>query len=112
MTPEEQQEIIETGIKVYGKTLQLIIAMEELTELSQEVCKMIRMLETQPEGYDSYLAAERLLGVVDELADASVAIMIVKTVTQTIYDDMDIDFRIHKRIDQKLHRLMDRLEIN
>lgn len=113
MTPEEEQQIIREATKVYGPTLQLVVATEELSELSQEICKFIRTIETADEcgSIDGYAAAERVVGIVDELADATIAIATVKMIAQDLFDDVDIEYRVLKKMEQKLIRLKERIEV-
>jgi NTP pyrophosphatase (non-canonical NTP hydrolase) len=39
---ESEQKILEKAIKTYGSNLQVIVAIEELSELQKELCKYLR----------------------------------------------------------------------
>lgn len=82
--------ILQDAIDTYGTDNQLMVAVEELSELQKEICKAFRgMLNEQ--------------SLIEEIADAEIMIEQV----MMIYDIKDEDIKTEKKL--KLKRLKERL---
>lgn len=86
-----QTEICTEAVEKYGQTLQLVVAIEEMAELTKELCKSIR---TSIEN--------RIAGVTEETADVEIMLEQLKIIygNRAEVDDMR---------DQKLQRLQRRI---
>lgn len=84
-------EICNEAVEKYGHTLQLVVAIEEMAELTKELCKSIR---TSIEN--------RIAGVTEETADVEIMLEQLKIIygNRAEVDDMR---------DQKLQRLQRRI---
>lgn len=84
-------EICTEAVEKYGQTLQLVVAIEEMAELTKELCKSIR---TSIEN--------RIAGVTEETADVEIVLEQLKIIygNRAEVDDMR---------DQKLQRLQRRI---
>jgi len=84
-------EICTEAVEKYGQTLQLVVAIEEMAELTKELCKSIR---TSIEN--------RIAGVTEETADVEIMLEQLKIIygNRAEVDDMR---------DQKLQRLQRRI---
>lgn len=89
--PESTQtEIIGRAIQVYGEDYQLSVAVEELSELTKEICKHKRGLTSK-------------LNIAEEIADVEIVLQELKM----IFDNHDL-VEVYKR--KKIKRLADRLQ--
>ena len=88
---ENCTEICIEAVEKYGHTLQLVVAIEEMAELTKELCKSIR---TSIEN--------RIAGVTEETADVEIMLEQLKIIygNRVEVDDMR---------DQKLQRLQRRI---
>lgn len=86
----KRRDVLEKAIKFYGKDKQMIVAIEELSELQKEICKWQRGIGN----YDH---------VVEEVADVIVMIEYLKLIFEIN------DKELEKAIDYKLKRLDDNI---
>ena len=71
------KEIVSRSLNTYGSGMQLVVCMEELSELTQAISKEIR-------GKDSRN------NVIEEMADVLICIEIIKQVFEITDEDIDI----------------------
>ena len=84
-------ETIEKAIAVYGKDMQLNVAVEELSELIKEICKYKR-------------GADNLENIVEEIADCYIMI-------EQLISMLDINYsQVYSQMRLKIKRLEDRLK--
>lgn len=88
--------IIERAIECYGQTTQTIVAIEELSELQKELCKVLRSIRTG-EGYGKSR-------MVEEVADVTIMLWQVEEMYKLDREE------INGVINYKLERLKKRLE--
>lgn len=69
MTQEREAAILEGAINTWGNTLQITVAIEELSELQKALCKYLRCLTTDGEGEKLYLTEA---AIKEEIADVSI----------------------------------------
>lgn len=67
MTQEREAKILEGAIKTWGETAQIVVAIEELSELTKALSKWLRYYHTDNGYYDQILADIR-----EEMADAGI----------------------------------------
>ena len=84
-------EICTEAVEKYGQTLQLVVAIEEMAELTKELCKSIR---TSIEN--------RIAGVTEETADVEIMLEQLKIIYGNRAEVDDVR-------DQKLQRLQRRI---
>ena len=89
MIYEERRAVYEDAIHAYGVQLQLIIVLEEMSELQKEICKNFR-------GNDNRLA------IAEECADLTIMLEQLRLIFG-INDDVNI------QMDLKVRRLAERL---
>ena len=82
---------LEKAINVYGKDMQLTVAVEELSELIKEICKHKR-------------GADNREAIIEELADCYIMLQQIRI----IFDVKEQELHTARSI--KIVRLMDRLE--
>lgn len=87
----EPQEIIQNAIRLFGEKNQLIVAIEELSELQKSLCKRLRGDE------------ENLEQIAEEVADVQIMLEQIVPLLR-IGADVEV-FR-----EYKLHRLQNRIE--
>lgn len=83
--------ILEKAIEVYGKDMQLNVAIEEFSELIKEICKHKRGEDNR----DS---------IIEEMADCHIMLMQLEIIFGICFDD------INPTMMEKLYRLEKRLE--
>lgn len=83
------REVLQEAIDLYGTEVQLIIALEEMSELQKEICKWFRG-KRDPEA------------IADELADVEIMLEQVKMI-------FDIESKVYDHKEQKVKRLWNRL---
>ena len=88
---KSEQDTFEAAISTYGKEQQLIVAIEELSELQKEICKVLRKNIGRPRSK-----------VHEEIADVEIMLEQVKIIFQ-IDDDVEM-WRLDKVV-----RLRERL---
>lgn len=86
----EQKDIISNAITLFGEQSQIIVAIEELSELQKELCKRLR---------GNYSNSEQ---IAEEVAD-------VKIMLSQIVQLFEIDEEVDIFTDFKLHRLAKRI---
>lgn len=69
MTQEREAAILEGAINKWGNTLQITVAIEELSELQKALCKYQRWATTTKDGEGR---AEVVASIKDEIADVSI----------------------------------------
>lgn len=89
---EERQKIYSKAIEVWGRDLQMVVAVEELSECQKEICKMIR-------------GNENTLHLAEEIADAAVML-------EQITLMFDIRQEVCSYMDAKIKRLAERVNHN
>lgn len=90
-------DIVRKAIAKYGDTMQLTVAIEELSELQKELCKAIRVYNT--EDVNNYVD-----NIIEEIADVEIMLSQLKVIF-AIRDE-----EIERVKDFKLTRLEARLE--
>lgn len=90
-------DIIRRAISTYGDTMQLTVAIEELSELQKELCKAIRVYNT--EDVNNYVD-----NIIEEIADVEIMLSQLKVIF-AIRDE-----EIERVKDFKLTRLEARIE--
>ena len=83
---------LEKAIKVYGKDMQLTVATEEFSELTKEFCKHKR-------------GRDNRANIIEEMADCYIMMMQVELIFEIT------DEEIESKIEEKLNRLEQRLEL-
>lgn len=89
----DQPDIIKKAIDHYGSDAQLLMAVEEMSELTQALCKDFREIDGAREN------------IVEEMADVYIMLAQLEIIFSARND-------MHKIIDQKLERLANRMETN
>lgn len=92
-------DIVRKAISTYGDTIQLTVAIEELSELQKELCKAIRVYNT--EDVNNYVD-----NIIEEIADVEIMLVQLKVIFAIRNEEIE---RIK---DFKLSRLEARLEDN
>ena len=86
-----RDEILKKALQHYGANLQLIVAIEEMSELTKELCKVSR-------------GEENIAHIAEEIADVRIML-----------DQMEILFDCRKQLElmesEKLKRLLERMKI-
>ena len=86
---EERKEIYEKALRTWGTQAQIMMAIEEMSELTKELCKHFR---GRPNGEE----------IVDELADVTIMVeqlRLIFGVNDAVCDQMDVKMlRLKKRI--------------
>lgn len=97
MTTKETLKIIENAVKTYGPIIQMVVAIEELSELQKELAKCIRNgdLERQTLAMNPALA--------EEMADVEIMLM-------QLYYMAGNEKTVDEIAESKLKRLAKRLE--
>lgn len=90
MTYEERRPVYEAAIAHYGKNCQILMAVEEMAELTKELAKAFR-----PSG----TTVEKL---VDEIADVTIMMEQLRII-------FDVNDDVQERIGFKVHRLAQRI---
>lgn len=96
LSNQERQKYYQQFLKVWGEKSQLIMALEEMSELSKEICKYLRY-QDNPEKL-----AEVKQNIFEECADVANMIDQIKFIFG--------EAKIEQIRDQKLHRCLKRLE--
>lgn len=87
---EHRLEVYDILLKRYGAQLQSVVAIEELSECQKEICKFLR-----GKGDIDHLA--------EEVADATIMLEQIKHI-------YNLDKKVSQYIDEKVQRMVDRLE--
>ena len=86
MNKKERKIIYEEAIKKFGTDIQFIIAIEEMSELTKELTKMIR-------GYD------RGNGLVEEIGDVRIMLEIIEIILNCENEVIEsIDFKLNNPV--------------
>lgn len=67
MTREREAAILEGALRTWGTQMQMVVAIEELSELAKAITKYLRYCETKQGSYDEIVANVR-----EEMADVGV----------------------------------------
>jgi enoyl reductase-like protein len=91
---KKQDRILDEALVIFGRDYQLVMCVEEMSELTQELCKIQR---------DRLSGVKRinLMKLLDELAD----VIITTREIEMMFDDRHT---LQERIDYKIQRLADR----
>lgn len=95
LTLEDRQKAYTNAYIKYGESAQIMVAIEELSELSKELCKFFRHCSDGSE--------INIDGIIDETAD-------VRIMLEQIEMIFGIDECVQKRMDYKINRLNERLK--
>ncbi len=87
----ERDAIYAEAIKTFGVQAQLVVAVEELSELQKELCKALRFAPVK-----EHLA--------EEIADATIMLEQLRRI-------FDLDFEVCSIMDEKVKRLQKRVEV-
>jgi hypothetical protein len=90
----EEQRIIESALKIYGASIQKIIVIEELSELTKAICKDIR-------------GADNIDDIIDELVDVD---LMMKQAKLIYMSTPELRQRFMVRHEYKLNRLKERID--
>ena len=91
------KEIYKKALDKYGALNQLVVAIEELSELQKALCKILRHGATNNEG--------RINNAIEECADVEIMLGQVKQM-------LNIENRVNGAIASKLERLKQRIDSN
>jgi len=83
-------EVLKTAIDFYGKDMQMIVAIEELSELLREICKYKRH-------------GNNIMEITEEMAD--VYIMIEQLIIIFGINRDDVEFYFNNKIERLKHRI-------
>ena len=86
---EERTLAYKTALMVYGKSNQLVVALEELSEVQKEICKAMR-------------GRTDLDHMAEEIADATIMLEQVRQI-------YGLNNLVCKKMDEKIKRLVDRM---
>ena len=87
---EERAKVYADALNTFGANLQLVVALEELSEAQKEICKVMR-------------GGGSLLHLAEEVADATIMLEQVRQL-------FDINEEVCKAMDAKVLRLQQRVE--
>ena len=87
---EDRKKVYESAIEKYGKDLQIIVAIEEMSELQKELCKYIR-------------GEANLDPIAEETADTTIMLEQLRMI-------FHCNTKVCKFMDRKVKRLAKRLE--
>lgn len=96
LTDVNREEIIRKAISTFGDKKQIAVAIEEMSELTKELCKAIRVYDT--EDVNSYVD-----NIIEEIADVEIMLKQLRI----IFAIRDIE--VENMTDFKLIRLENRL---
>lgn len=86
---EDRASIYADALALYGQPIQLVIALEELSEAQKEICKALR-------------GNVNLDHLAEEVADATIMLEQVRQI-------FDINDKVCEAMDAKVHRLANRI---
>ena len=89
ITYEERKEIYEKALKTWGTQAQIMMALEEMSELTKELCKHFR---GRPNGAE----------IIDEVADVTIMmeqLRLIFRINEAVCEQMDVKMlRLKKRL--------------
>lgn len=89
ITYEERKEIYEKALRTWGTQAQIMMALEEMSELTKELCKHFR---------ESHNGAE----IIDEVADVTIMmeqLRLIFGINEAVCEQMDVKMlRLKKRL--------------
>lgn len=88
---EERNKIYDALLKKFSPNAQMIVAIEELSELQKEICKYLRNKE------QLYLVK----GLIEEIADVEIMLEQIKFL-------LSLDWQVEDMKDQKIRRTQER----
>ena len=94
-----QRSILKEAIRTFGESNQITVAIEEMSELTKELCKVKRMFA---EG-EKYLSKETLNALSEEMAD----VLIMLEQLKFIFSNM---VEVECFADKKINRLLSRIQ--
>lgn len=103
---EKEEAILKEGIRCFGPSLQLSVAIEELAELIQEASKIVRIYGMHPnlDDISSIVYAKRMVGLIEELADAEIALQTITLVADELFDGV-VEDEVRYQKKKKMERL-------
>ena len=81
-------EVCKQALHEWGLRLQLIVSIEELSELQKEICKLIRLKDIDETLTWEYWNGEDLEHLVEEIADVELMLHQIK-LSYNLFDDVD-----------------------
>ena len=93
---DERKAVYLKAIETYGARAQMIMVLEEMSELAQEICKCFRVPREQEPSRD----------MLDNLADECADVTIMLEQLRLIFD---MNGEVCEHMDAKIQRLADRL---
>lgn len=110
---DQDRTLIEETIHEWGPELQLAIIVEEMSELTKECCKLLRIMGTSSSisGIPKMVIQSRMEGVVDEMADVEISLMILEVISDQLLGEDRIAGAVKERKRFKMERLEQRLKI-
>ena len=96
ITYEERKEIYEKALKTWGTPAQIMMALEEMSELTKELCKHFR---GRPNGAE----------IIDEVADVTIMmeqLRLILGINEAVCEQMDVKMlRLKKRLGMKEEKI-------
>lgn len=105
MNKEQRESLYYKAFDYYGKRAQFIVAIEEMSELQKELCKILREGDSV-EFLDVNISS--LAKMIEEIADVEIILEQIRL----MYTDCKIDHFIEIMKEHKLRRLEKRIEEN
>lgn len=98
-----QRSILKEAIRTFGESNQITVAIEEMSELTKELCKVKRQFS---EG-EKYLSQDTLNALAEEMADVSIVLEQLKIIFSNV---VEVEHFVDKKINRLLLRIKDAKE--
>lgn len=95
-----QRSILKEAIRTFGESNQITVAIEEMSELTKELCKVKRQFS---EG-EKYLSQDTINALSEEMADVSVMLEQLKIIFSNV---VEVEIFADKKINRLLSRIKD-----
>ena len=99
---EERKRIYEHAIDRYGIKPQLLMVIEEMSELTKEICKLFRSVKKQPRGNAVEYTEDNITAIADECADVVIMLEQLRLI-------LGLNDAVCEHMDAKVERLAKRL---
>ena len=95
-----QRSILKEEIRTFGESNQITVAIEEMSELTKELCKVKRQFT---EG-ERYLSQDTINALSEEMADVSIMLEQLKIIFSNV---VEVEVFADKKINRLLSRIKD-----
>lgn len=95
-----QRSILKEAIRTFGESNQITVAIEEMSELTKELCKVKRQFS---EG-EKYLSQDTINALSEEMADVSIMLEQLKIIFSNV---VEVELFADKKINRLLSRIKD-----